>query len=414
MKEFSASELGSIAIKGLLEKHELKPYLSDKTKSYRPEKLEDVERTSVEKKYMEWKEDFQDIEIDELIMGNVLQGGQGQNPARQASIKAGIPREVPSYTVNKVCGSGMKAVTLASESIMLGDSDVIIAGGMESMTNTPYVLPKARWGYRMDLDTKGELRDLMVLDGLHEIFYGYHMGVTAENLAEDYNISREEQDRLAAESQNRALKANEKGIFEDEMIQVEAKDGTIHKDETPRDTNMEKLSKLPPAFKENGTVTAGNSSGISDGAAALLLTSKEYAEEHGLNILGYVGKSASAGVDPAYMGLGPVASTRKLFDITNTDEADIDVIEENEAFAAQILATMEEMDTPRYGIGINEEGSEDINPHGSGISLGHPIGCTAARMIVTLIHELKRRKDDVGLASLCIGGGMGMSIIIER
>ncbi|MFW6141990.1 MAG: thiolase family protein [Candidatus Saliniplasma sp.] len=410
----SAAGLGSIVIKGLFEKLKARPAISKTKKAYSPKKFKDNGLSEVEGRYSEWDEGLETINLDEVILGNVLQGGQGQNPARQSSIISGLPVEVPAFTVNKVCASGMKSIELAAQKIWTGEADSVIAGGMENMSSAPYVLPKARWGYRMNLDGKGEVTDMMVKDGLYEIFYDCHMGVTAENLAEAYDISREEQDRLSVESQNRARKALKNDIFQDEIVPVPLRDGEMKKDENPRDTSLEALAKLPPVFKKGGTVTAGNASSISDGAAALLITSREYAEENGLNIMASILKSTSGGLDPKYMGLGPVVSTNKLFDEVDYTENDVDVIEENEAFAAQILAAMEEMGTPKYGVGMNEPGSERINPHGSGISLGHPIGCTGARMIVTLVHEIIRSKEDLGLASLCIGGGMGMSMLIEK
>lgn len=414
LKNISASDLGKTVIKGLFDKIDAKPKVSEEQKSIRPKKFRSTDKAVIEEKYWDWDEDAQNLDLDEIIMGNVLQGGQGQNPTRQASIKAGIPKEVPAYTVNKVCGSGSKAITLAADAISSGNEEAIVAGGMESMSSAPYVLPKARWGYKMDLDCDGKINDMMVLDGLYEIFYDYHMGHTAENLADAYNISREEQDRLGVESQNRALKAVNNGTFEDEIVPVETRNGMFKQDETPRDTNMELISKLPPAFKEGGTVTAGNSSGISDGAAAVLVTSRQYAEENDLEIMATLEGYASAGVDPKYMGLGPVPATKKVLNENEYSEEDLDLIEENEAFAAQILACMEEMGTSKYGIDMNEVGSENVNPHGSGISLGHPIGCTGARIVVTLLHELERRDDKTGLASLCIGGGMGMSLLFNR
>ncbi len=414
LKDKSAVELGSTVIRAVLEENGLRPVVSDETRSFRPSKFKDVEKAPVEEEQEAWNEDAKGIELDEVIMGNVLQCGQGQNPARQASIGAGIPREVPAYTVNKVCASGMKSVTLAAEEIINGKADAIIAGGMESMTNAPYALPKARWGYRMNVGGKGEVTDIMVHDGLHEIFYDYHMGVTAENLAEAYDISREEQDRLAVESQNRALRAIEDGTFDEEIVPVKVRDGTFDTDEAPRKTDLDKMSQLPPVFKKDGTVTAGNASGISDGGAAVLVTSKEFAEENDLKVMGRIRDYASAAVDPQYMGLGPVPATKKVLADTGIDKKDIDLIEENEAFASQVLACMEELDTPKYGIGMNEEGGENVNPHGSGISLGHPIGCTGTRIIVTMIHEMERRDLSTGLSTLCIGGGMGMATLVER
>ncbi len=412
LKDLSASDLGSVAIEGLFQELEAKPVVSDSFKKYNPERLED--KAPVEQEHQDWDEDLDSLEIDEVIMGNVLQGGQGQNPGRQASIKAGVPKEVPAFTVNQVCGSGMKAVTLAAEKIENGKADAVISGGFESMSNAPYVLPDARWGKTMDISGKGEIKDMMVWDGLYEIFYDCHMGITAENLAETYDISREEQERLSVESHNRAMKAIQNGIFEDEIVPVDVRGDVVDTDECPRETSLEDLKDLPPAFKKDGTITAGTSSGISDGAAAILVTSKEFAEKSDLDILGAIKDYTDVGVDPQYMGMGASAAIKRLIDRIDYTKSDIDLFEENEAFAAQILACMEHADAPKYGIGINEEGGEDINPHGSGISLGHPIGATGARMIVTLIHELKRRNDKTGLASLCIGGGMGISTFIER
>lgn len=414
LSRVSAVDLGRNVIEGIFGEIGYKPGVSERIRSYAPKKTGLEGQTKLEEDYDDWDEDLESLNIDEVIMGNVLQGGQGQNPARQASVRAGIPLQVPAYTVNKVCASGMKSLSLAAESISKGKADAVVAGGMESMSTAPYVLPKARWGYRMDVDTQGDMKDMMVYDGLYEIFYDYHMGLTAENLAEKYDISREEQDRLSVESQNRAINAIKKGYFDEEIVPVEVKGKNIETDECPRGTDMDKMSKLPPVFKKDGTVTAGNASGISDGAAALLVTSEKFAEENGLNIMASVEGYASAGVDPQYMGLGPVPATRRLLDETGYEKSDIDVIEENEAFASQVLACMEELDTPKYGIDMTESGGEKVNPNGSGISLGHPIGCTGARIIVSLVHEMKRAGDQLGLATLCIGGGMGMATLIKN
>lgn len=414
LSRLSAVDLGKNAIKGVFEDLGYKPGVSEKIKSYAPDRTGLDGKTDLEKKYDDWDDDIESLNIDEVIMGNVLQGGQGQNPARQASVRSGVPLQVPAYTVNKVCASGMKSVSLAAEKISIGKTDAVVAGGMESMSSAPFTLPKARWGYRMAVDSQADMKDMMVYDGLYEIFYDYHMGMTAENLAEKYDISREEQDRLSVESQNRALRATKKGYFDDEIIPVEVKGKTVDTDECPRETDMDKMAKLPPVFKKDGTVTAGNASGISDGAAALLITSEEYADEHGLNIMASVEGYTSAGIDPQYMGLGPVPATRRILDETGYDKSDIDVIEENEAFASQILACMDELGTPKYGIDMTEPGGEKVNPNGSGISLGHPIGCTGARIIVSLAHEMKRTGDEIGLATLCIGGGMGMATLIKN
>ncbi|MFP4000406.1 MAG: thiolase family protein [Thermoplasmata archaeon] len=414
LKGVSAVELGSTAIEGLFDKLGARPSISDIARQSRPSKFSEVEKCPVEEEYAEWDKSLPALNVDEVIMGNVLQGGQSQNPARQASIRAGIPKEVPSFTVNKVCASGMKAVTLAAEKIKNGDADAVVAGGFESMTEAPYILPNNRWGESMALSSESEIKDMMVLDGLYEIFYDYHMGMTAENLAEAYDISREEQERLSVESHNRAIRAIKKGLFEEEIVHVEVDGEMVREDEAPRETSLEAVKKLPPVFKEDGTVTAATSSGVSDGAAALFITSNEFAKENDLYIMGRIRDYASGGVDPQYMGLGPVPATKKVLAKTGIDKKDIDIIEENEAFASQVLACMEELDTPKYGIGMNEEGSEKVNPLGSGISLGHPIGCTGARIIVTMIHEMERKDLSKGLSTLCIGGGMGMATIVER
>ncbi|AEA47463.1 acetyl-CoA C-acetyltransferase [Archaeoglobus veneficus] len=399
LKDFQAYELGAIAIKGLLKKLNLKPISSQE--EY-PSKLHKG-RIDLEEKYYDY--DGIEIEIDEVIMGNVLQAAQGQNPARQAAIFAGIPKEVPAFTVNMVCGSGLKAVALAAQSIAIGESDVIVAGGMESMSNAPYALTKARWGYRM---FNGELLDLMVHDGLWEKFYGYHMGVTAENIVELYGISREEQDRLAYESHMRAVKAIDEGIFREEIVPVtvQTKVGTvtIDTDEHPRrDTSIEKLAKLPPVFKKDGTITAGNASGVNDGAAALILMSEEKAKELNLKPMARIVSYACAAIDPAYMGLAPIPAIKKAVKKAGLSIEEIDLIELNEAFAAQAIAVMKELNLD----------PEKTNVHGSGISLGHPIGATGARITTTLLHEMQRRKAKYGLSALCIGGGMGIAMVFE-
>ena len=414
LKDLSAVELGSIAVEGLFEKIDRRPECSNDVLECKPEELEDLENCQVEEEYYNWNDELETLAVDEVILGNVLQGGQGQNPARQVSIKTGIPREVPAYTVNMVCGSGMKAVTSAAGKIESGKADVVIAGGFESMSNAPYILPDARWGRTMDITGKGETVDMMVWDGLYEIFYDCHMGKTAENLAELYDISREEQERLSIESQNRALKAIEEGIFDDEIVPVEVRDGVVDQDEQPRETDLGAVKDLPPVFDKDGTITAATSSGISDGAAALLITSKEFADKNDLEILAKVSDYTSVGVDPKYMGLGAAAAMEDLLNKTGLEKKDVDLFEENEAFAAQMLACMEATDTPKYGVGINEDGGEKINPYGSGISLGHPIGATGARILVTLAHALKRREDHRGLANLCVGGGIGIATLLER
>lgn len=418
LKDLDVSELGRVAIKETLLKAGVKPTVSQKIKKYRPRVTSQVEKSKVEAKYMEWGDGLQEVVLNEVIMGNVLQGGQGMNTARQASIKAGVPQEVPCFTVNKVCGSGLKSISIACQDIKMGDAEAVVAGGMESMTNTPNALPRARWGYRMDVNGVGEAIDLMVYDGLYEIFYGYHMGVTAENIARQYDITRREQDELGAESHHRSIKAIDAGIFDKEIVpvQVSGEEEPFSVDERPMETSVKKMSNLKPAFQREGTVTAGNASGINDAAAALLITSREFARRHGLTIRAAIRDFASAGIDPQYMGLGPVPAVRKLLDKTGYSIDDIDLIELNEAFASQTLACLQELGLPRYGESgkFNQPGSDKVNPNGSGISLGHPVGCTGSRLVVTLIHELERRKANLGIATLCIGGGQGMAMLIER
>jgi len=408
LKDVSAVKLGSIVIKEALKRAGLKPVTSEKQK-YSPESLKGASTTELEKTYHDYDNSLRDVQVDEVIMGNVLQGGQGQNPARQAAIYAGIPKETPAFTVNKVCASGLKAIALGAQAIQLGEAEVIVAGGMENMSQAPYALPKARWGYRMNIDAKGELIDLMVYDGLWEIFYGYHMGVTAENIAEKFNISRREQDEIGFLSHQRARKAITDGVFKDEIVPVtvpqrKAESIIFDTDERPMETSLEKMAKLPPAFKENGTVTAGNASGINDAAAAVLLMSEKKAEEMELKPWATIKCYASGGVDPAYMGLGPVPAVKKVLDKAGITVKDIDIVELNEAFAAQFIACQREL---KLDI-------ENTNIHGGGIALGHPIGCTGARLVVTLIHEMKRRNLKTGLATLCIGGGQGMAMLLQN
>ncbi len=405
LKDVKAYELGAVAIKGLLKKLGIAPKPSPESIEFYPEKLPKG-RIELESAY---DYDGVEVEVDEVVMGNVLQAGQGQNPARQAAIMAGIPKEIPAFTVNKVCASGLKAITLAYHTIKSGDAKAIIAGGMESMSSAPYALPKARWGYRMSVTAFDELVDLMVYDGLWEKFYGYHMGITAENIAEKYGISREEMDQLAYESHMRAVRAIDEGKFAQEIVPVEVKQkkGTVvvDTDEHPRrDTSLEKLAKLPPVFKKDGTITAGNASGVNDGAAAVLVMDEKAAKDYGLEAKVRIVSVASAGIDPAYMGLGPIPAIRKALKKAELSIKDIGLIELNEAFAAQALACIKELNLDM----------EIVNVNGSGISLGHPIGCTGARITTTLIHEMERRGVDYGLAALCIGGGQGMAMIVER
>jgi acetyl-CoA C-acetyltransferase len=398
-------KLGSIAIRGALKKIGLRPKRDPEVLGFAPRALKDVGLIDLEKKYYGWSDSEREVRVDEVIMGNVIVAGQGQNPARQAMIYAGIPKEVTAFTVNKVCASGMKAVALAAQSIKAGDAEVVIAGGMENMSAVPYYFPKARWGARM---FNAEMVDGMVHDGLWEIFYNYHMGMTSENIAEKFGITREEQDRLALLSNQRAMKAIKDGTFKQEIVPVEVQQRKEIKifdtDEHPRDTSMELLGKLPPVFKKDGTVTAGNASGITDAAAALVLMSAEKAKELGLKPLATIRSYASGGVDPAYMGLGAVPATLKALKLAGLGIKDIDLFEINEAFASQTIGVLRELDID----------VEKVNPHGGGISLGHPIGCTGARIIVTLVHEMRRRNLRFGLATLCIGGGMGMAVVVEK
>jgi acetyl-CoA C-acetyltransferase len=345
--------------------------------------------------------------IDEVIFGNVLQAGLGQNPARQAALKADVPVAVPSFTVNKVCGSGLKAVNLAAQAIMAGSADIVIAGGMESMTNAPYLLDsKARQGYRMG---HGAVTDVMIKDGLWCAINDYHMGITAENVAEKYKISREDQDQLAFASQNKAIKAIESGAFIKEILPITIKskkgDTIFATDEHPKSgTVVEKLNSLRTAFKKNGTVTAGNASGINDGAVALVLMSADKAKELGIKPMARIRSFASGGVDPSIMGMGPVSATRKVLASAGLTIADIDLIEANEAFAAQFLAVGQELAFDQNKVNVN----------GGAIAIGHPIGASGARILVTLLYAMEAREAKLGLATLCIGGGQGVATIIER
>ncbi len=421
LRDVPVVDLGSLVIKEVLKRISRRPVVPDDIKELRPRVLKDVARSPIEAKYADWDESLPGIEIDEVIMGNVIQGGQGQNTGRQASIRAGVPQETNVITINKVCASGLKAVALAAQAIRVGDAEAIIAGGMENMSAVPYALPRARWGYRMDISGKGEAMDMMVYDGLYEIFYGYHMGVTAENIARDYEITRREQDELGAESHHRALRAIKDGTFAREIVPVEIPQRKgppkiFDTDERPMETSVEAMGKLSPAFTKDGTVTAGNASGINDGAAALLITSREFAEKNDLPIRATIKGHASGGVDPQYMGLGPIPATRKVLRKTGHSIEDMDVIELNEAFASQTIACIKELGIPQYGESAEfcQPGCDKVNPNGSGISLGHPVGCTGARLLVSLIYEMERRDARRGLATLCIGGGQGMAMILER
>lgn len=372
LKDVSAAELGSIVIKEAVERANIKPE-----------------------------------HVDEVIMGNVLQAGNGQNPARQAAVKAGLPETVPAMTINKVCGSGLKAVHLARQAIVSGDADIIVAGGMENMSQAPFLMKNAREGFKMG---DQQLVDSMIADGLWCAFNDYHMGMTAENLCDRYTISREEQDAFAADSQAKAAAAIESGRFKEEIVpvQIPQRKGDpiiFETDEYVKaGTTAEKLSKLRPAFKKEGSVTAGNASGINDGAAAFVIMSKEKAEELGIEPLAVITANANAGVDPSIMGIGPVQAVRNVLDRTGIGLEEIDLIEANEAFAAQSLAVDRELSFNK----------EKLNVNGGAIALGHPIGASGARILVTLLHEMKRRDAKTGLATLCIGGGQGVATIVQR
>ena len=372
-KEVSAVALGTAAVKGALEKAGVKPEL-----------------------------------VEEVIFGNVLGAGLGQNVARQVSIHAGIPIEVPSFTVNKVCGSGLKAVALAAQAIIAGDADIIVAGGTENMSQAPYLLKTSRWGMRMG---DASVEDYMVKDGLTDVFNGYHMGVTAENIVDQWGLTKEGQDQFSATSQNRAEAAIKAGRFVDEIVPIvipqrKGDPVVVDTDEFPKfGTTYEGLAKLKPAFKKDGTVTAASSSGINDGAAALVIMSKEKADELGLKALVTIKSYASAGVDPKIMGTGPIPAVRKALAKGGMTVADLDLIEANEAFAAQAMAVMHDL----------ELDPEKTNVNGGAIALGHPIGASGARILVTLIHEMAKREDaKTGLATLCIGGGQGTAVIVSK
>lgn len=372
LKDVAAVKLGELVVKEILKKAGIKPEL-----------------------------------VDEVILGNVLQAGLGQNTARQVSIAAGIPVEVPAMTINKVCGSGLKSVNLAAQLIKVGEADCVVSGGMENMSQAPYILKSNRWGVKLG---NSEIIDGMIHDGLWDIFNGYHMGITAENIAEKYGISREEQDQFAFDSQQKAAKAIESGKFADEIVPVHIpqKKGdalVFSTDEYAKpETTFEKLSRLKPAFKKDGSVTAGNASGINDGAAAVLIASKEFVEKHGLKPVAKIISYGSRGVDPSLMGVGPVPSVKMALTRAGLEINDIGLIEANEAFASQAIAVAREL-------GFN---MDRVNVNGGAIALGHPIGASGARILVTLLHEMARKDEKFGLATLCIGGGMGEALIVER
>ena len=351
--------------------------------------------------------DLKPGQVNEVIMGNVLQAGLGQNPARQSAINAGLPVEIPAMTINKVCGSGLKTVMLAAQAIKLGDADIVVAGGMESMSRAPYLLEKARFGFRMG---DGKLVDEMIRDGLWDAFNDCHMGMTAENICMAAELSREDLDKFALQSQQRAAHAIEAGVFKQEIVPVEVpgkKGPTIFdKDQGPRsETTIEALTKLRPAFMaEGGLVTAGNSSGLNDGGAAVVVMSRKKAEELGLKPMATIRSYASAGVDPRVMGMGPVPATKSALEKAGLKVSDLDLVEANEAFAAQSVAIGREL-------GFDPS---KLNVNGGAIALGHPIGASGTRILVTLLYEMQRRQSHYGLATLCIGGGQGVAMIVER
>ena len=344
-------------------------------------------------------------DIDEVIMGQVLTGGTGQNPARQAAIKSGIPKEKPAYIVNQVCGSGIRSIVSGFQSIKSKDSNIIIAGGQESMSLAPHAI-HLRDGKKLG---DAEIVDTMIKDGLWDAFHGYHMGITAENVAEKFQVTRDEQDKFSLNSQQKALKAQKENRFKDEIIDFKIKlkkaESNFNKDEHPREgISLEALSRLKPVFKKDGTVTAGNASGINDGAAAVTLMSGEEAKKRGINKLVSIKSWASCGVDPALMGTGPIPSSKKALDLAGWSVKDLDLLEVNEAFAAQSIAVLKTLGVPE----------EKVNVNGGAIAIGHPIGASGTRILVTLIHEMIKRDVKRGLATLCIGGGMGIAMCIER
>ncbi len=353
-----------------------------------------IERAGVEKEA-----------INEVMFGQVLQGGVGQNVSRQISIGAGLPIETPSMTLNKVCGSSMRAISLGSQIIRSGEDQLMLVGGVESMSGAPYYSPNMRWGARMN-DVK--MIDMMVHDGVFDIFNGYHMGITAENIAEKYNISREDQDAIAYDSQVKAAKAIESGRFKDEIVPIEVKKKketvVFDTDEHPRATSLEKLAKLRPAFKKDGTVTAGNASGINDAGAAMIIASEDYVKEHNMKPLAKIRAFGSVGCDPSIMGVGPIESTRQALKRAGLEISDLELIESNEAFAAQAISV-------NRTLGFN---MDIVNVNGGAIALGHPIGAAGCRITTTLLYEMIKRDLTIGLATMCIGGGMGEAIVVER
>ena len=345
--------------------------------------------------------------VEEVIMGNVIQAGLGQNTARQAAVKSGLPEEIPAMTINKVCGSGLRAVSLAAQMIKAGDADCVVAGGMESMSNAPYAIKEMRWGHKMNAT---KTVDTMINDALWDAFNDYHMGVTAENIAEKWNLTREELDAFAASSQAKAEAAIKAGKFKDEIVPVvipqrKGDPKVFDTDEGPRfGTTAETLAKLKPCFIKDGKVTAGNASGINDGAAAFVIMSADKAKELGLKVMATIKSYGSRGLDPAIMGYGPFYATKKALENVNMEVKDLDLIEANEAFASQSLAVAKDL-----GFDMDK-----VNVNGGAIALGHPVGASGARILVTLLHEMEKRDAKTGLATLCIGGGMGTALIVER
>ncbi|WP_133014082.1 acetyl-CoA C-acetyltransferase [Clostridium cuniculi] len=372
LKDIPAAELGSIVIKEAVNRAGIKPEL-----------------------------------VEEVVMGNVIQAGQGQNVARQAAVKAGLPVEVPAMTINKVCGSGLRCVALAAQMIKAGDCDVVIAGGMENMSAAPYAMPGARWGQRMG---DGKMVDTMIKDALWDAFNDYHMGVTAENIAKEWGLTREMQDEFALNSQLKAEKAIKEGKFVDEIVPVvipqrKGEPKVFDQDEFPRfGSTIEKMAKLRPSFIKDGTVTAANASGINDGAAAFVVMSAEKAKELGVKPMAKILSYGSKGLDPAIMGYGPFHATKKALEVAGLTVEDMDLIEANEAFAAQSLAVAKDLNFDM----------EKVNVNGGAIALGHPVGASGARILVTLLHEMEKRDAKKGLATLCIGGGMGTALVVER
>ncbi|HOE18171.1 MAG TPA: acetyl-CoA C-acetyltransferase [Syntrophorhabdaceae bacterium] len=405
LKDVPVVQLGGLAIKEAIKRAGIRPSKS-KDSDVAPDIFGGKTDTNLEAKYYDYDSSLKEVIIDEVIMGNVIQGGLGQNSGRQASINAGVPKETSAYTINKVCSSGLRAIINGIQSVEIGDNDVVVAGGMENMSLAPFTVPGLRWGARM-FDTKAV--DLMVLDGVWEIFYGYHMGFTAENIAAKYGISRVEQDTFGLISHQRARKAIKEGLFKAEIVPVviPQKKGdpiVFDTDERPMDTTLEKMAKLAPAFKKDGgTVTAGNASGLNDAASAAVIMSRDKAKELGIKPMGKMIAWANGGVDPAYMGLGPVPAIRKALKKANMTIDQMDIIELNEAFASQSLACIRELN-------VN---TDKCNMFGGGISLGHPIGCTGARLVTTALYQMKRLGLRYGLVSMCIGGGMGLAAILE-